>query len=68
MHIVYKGYFARYAALRKLLYEFLDYDVNVGEKGNKKQILSLGAGFDTTYFLLQVLEFSCDRLFVSCCY
>ncbi|KAH1234887.1 Leucine carboxyl methyltransferase 1 [Glycine max] len=52
--IINRGYFARWAAIRKLLYQFLD-----GEKKSyedppiKKQILSLGAGFDTTYFQLQ---------------
>ncbi|GER27386.1 leucine carboxyl methyltransferase [Striga asiatica] len=50
--IINRGYFARYAALRKLLYEFLDCGENMDEK-NKKQILSLGAGFDTTFFQLQ---------------
>ncbi|MQM07653.1 hypothetical protein Taro_040492 [Colocasia esculenta] len=43
-----KGYFARWAALRKLLLQFLSID-----SGCKKQVLSLGAGFDTTYFQLQ---------------
>ncbi|KAK4416068.1 Leucine carboxyl methyltransferase 1 [Sesamum alatum] len=51
--IINRGYFARYAALRKLLYEFLDYGMTVDEKGIRKQILSLGAGFDTTFFQLQ---------------
>ncbi|XP_057805495.1 leucine carboxyl methyltransferase 1 homolog isoform X2 [Salvia miltiorrhiza] len=50
--IINRGYFARYSALRKLLYEFLDCKINGEEKG-KKQILSLGAGFDTTVFQLQ---------------
>ncbi|KAE9600781.1 putative transferase [Lupinus albus] len=45
--IINRGYFARWAAFRKLLYQFLD----VGS--TKKQILSLGAGFDTTFFQLQ---------------
>ncbi|PRQ57397.1 putative transferase [Rosa chinensis] len=50
--IINRGYFARWAALRKLMNQFLD--TEVGEKGGlKKQILSLGAGFDTTYFQLQ---------------
>ncbi|CAN1248876.1 Leucine carboxyl methyltransferase 1 homolog [Linum perenne] len=44
--IINRGYFARWAAFRKLLNQFL-------EKDQKKQILSLGAGFDTTYFQLQ---------------
>ncbi|EOX96466.1 Leucine carboxyl methyltransferase isoform 2 [Theobroma cacao] len=52
--IINRGYFARWAALRKLLYQFLDCEGCNGEKGHtKKQILSLGAGFDTTYFQLQ---------------
>ncbi|KAM1175314.1 hypothetical protein ACFX13_028399 [Malus domestica] len=52
--IINRGYFARWAALRKLLNQFLDAGGNGGEKGHlKKQILSLGAGFDTTYFQLQ---------------
>ncbi|XP_073028352.1 leucine carboxyl methyltransferase 1 homolog isoform X2 [Primulina eburnea] len=52
--IINRGYFARYAALRKLLYQFLDCEIDTDEKGNsKKQILSLGAGFDTTFFQLQ---------------
>lgn len=46
------GYFARWAALRKLLLQFLETDMNGNQ--TKKQILSLGAGFDTTYFQLQV--------------
>ncbi|KAK8559546.1 hypothetical protein V6N13_016288 [Hibiscus sabdariffa] len=49
-----RRYFARWAALRKLLYQFLDCEGSNSEKGStKKQILSLGAGFDTTYFQLQ---------------
>ncbi|KAK8506520.1 hypothetical protein V6N12_034246 [Hibiscus sabdariffa] len=52
--IINRGYFARWAALRKLLYQFLDCEGSNSEKGStKKQILSLGAGFDTTYFQLQ---------------
>ncbi|CAA2997010.1 tRNA wybutosine-synthesizing 4 isoform X1 [Olea europaea subsp. europaea] len=47
-------YFARYAAVRKLLHQFLNCELKTDEQGNtKKQILSLGAGFDTTYFQLQ---------------
>ncbi|XP_039034214.1 leucine carboxyl methyltransferase 1 homolog isoform X1 [Hibiscus syriacus] len=52
--IINRGYFARWAAFRKLLYQFLDCEGSNSEKCNiKKQILSLGAGFDTTYFQLQ---------------
>nr|XP_043628074.1 leucine carboxyl methyltransferase 1 homolog [Erigeron canadensis] len=48
--IINRGYFARWATFRQFLNQFL--------KSNdggpvKKQILSLGAGFDTTYFQLQ---------------
>ncbi|XP_031397661.1 leucine carboxyl methyltransferase 1 homolog [Punica granatum] len=50
--IINRGYFARWAALRKLLYQFLDSETE--EKiPLKKQILSLGAGFDTMYFQLK---------------
>ncbi|KAH7576218.1 hypothetical protein JRO89_XS01G0015000 [Xanthoceras sorbifolium] len=52
--IINRGYFARWAALRKLLYQFIDSGGNGEEECHrKKQILSLGAGFDTTYFQLQ---------------
>ncbi|EEF50255.1 leucine carboxyl methyltransferase, putative [Ricinus communis] len=52
--IINRGYYARWAALRKLMYQFLDCEMNGDEKGHtKKQILSIGAGFDTTYFQLQ---------------
>ncbi|XP_022770183.1 leucine carboxyl methyltransferase 1-like isoform X2 [Durio zibethinus] len=48
--IINRGYFARWAALRRFLYQFLDCK---GCNSEKKQILSLGAGFDTTFFQLQ---------------
>lgn len=51
--IINRGYFARWAAFRKLLYQFLNCEFNINENHSKKQILSLGAGFDTTYFQLQ---------------
>ncbi|XP_048141258.1 leucine carboxyl methyltransferase 1 homolog isoform X2 [Rhodamnia argentea] len=51
--IINRGYFARWAALRKLLGQFLNCERHTEEKGINKQILSLGAGFDTTYFQLQ---------------
>lgn len=55
VNLVSQGYFARWAALRKLLNQFLESESNADEHGQvKKQILSLGAGFDTTYFQLQV--------------
>lgn len=52
--IINRGYFARWAAIRKLLYQFLNSESKMNENGQAtKQILSLGAGFDTTYFQLQ---------------
>ncbi|KAL2326209.1 hypothetical protein Fmac_025267 [Flemingia macrophylla] len=52
--IINRGYYARWAAFRKLLYQFLDVNKKAdGDAPIKKQILSLGAGFDTTYFQLQ---------------
>lgn len=47
------------------MYQFLDTQGNAGgEKGHlKKQILSLGAGFDTTYFQLKVV---CFMFVVGC--
>ncbi|XP_040991325.1 leucine carboxyl methyltransferase 1 homolog [Juglans microcarpa x Juglans regia] len=52
--IINRGYFARWAAFRKLLYQFLDCQGDMDGQGHtKKQILSLGAGFDTTFFQLQ---------------
>ncbi|KAI5428216.1 variant 2, Leucine carboxyl methyltransferase 1 [Lathyrus oleraceus] len=52
--IINRGYFSRWAALRKLLYQFLDVEKKTDENGpTKMQILSLGAGFDTTYFQLK---------------
>ncbi|CAA3000833.1 tRNA wybutosine-synthesizing 4, partial [Olea europaea subsp. europaea] len=39
---------------RKLFHQFLNCELKTDEQGNtKKQILSIGAGFDTTYFQLQ---------------
>ncbi|KAL5705371.1 hypothetical protein ACHQM5_023681 [Ranunculus cassubicifolius] len=51
--IINRGYYARWAALRKLLVQFLTSENQSDAGGQKKQILSLGAGFDTTYFQLQ---------------
>ncbi|KAK5803802.1 hypothetical protein PVK06_031451 [Gossypium arboreum] len=52
--VINHGYFARWAAFGKLLYQFLDCEGSNIEKGKtKRQILSLGAGFDTTNFQLQ---------------
>ncbi|XP_010474841.1 PREDICTED: leucine carboxyl methyltransferase 1-like isoform X1 [Camelina sativa] len=45
--IINRGYFSRWAAFRKLLSQFLE-----TSSPAKKQILSLGAGFDTTFFQL----------------
>ncbi|XP_074326047.1 leucine carboxyl methyltransferase 1 homolog isoform X2 [Apium graveolens] len=51
--IINRGYFARWAAFRKLLYQFLICELNGDGSHTRKQILSLGAGFDTTFFNLQ---------------
>lgn len=60
------GYFARWAALRKMLYQFLDCEPSADGNGNiRKQILSLGAGFDTLFFQLQVLQFSLRIVLIS---
>ncbi|OAY70520.1 tRNA wybutosine-synthesizing protein 4, partial [Ananas comosus] len=51
--IINRGYFARWAVLRKLLLQFLKSESQCNDSDQKqKQILSLGAGFDTTYFQL----------------
>ncbi|CAN6909251.1 unnamed protein product [Brassica oleracea var. botrytis] len=51
--IINRGYFSRWAAFRKLLAQFLESGISSNETAQpKKQILSLGAGFDTTYFQL----------------
>ncbi|KAG6486840.1 hypothetical protein ZIOFF_055420 [Zingiber officinale] len=51
--IINRGYYARWAALRKLLLQFLKTERKTSDENHsKKQILSLGAGFDTTYFQL----------------
>ncbi|KAJ0235614.1 Leucine carboxyl methyltransferase 1 [Hirschfeldia incana] len=52
--IINRGYFSRWAAFRKLLAQFLESGTSSNEPAAqaKKQILSLGAGFDTTYFQL----------------
>ncbi|KAH9733414.1 Leucine carboxyl methyltransferase 1-like [Citrus sinensis] len=63
--IINRGYFARWAALRRLLYQFLDCGSDGDKKCHtKKQILSLGAGFDTTYFQLQA-EGKAPHLYVE---
>uniref|UniRef100_A0A0E0DWG5 [phosphatase 2A protein]-leucine-carboxy methyltransferase n=1 Tax=Oryza meridionalis TaxID=40149 RepID=A0A0E0DWG5_9ORYZ len=50
--IINRGYYARWSVLRKLLHQFLSAG-NGSNDQNRKQILSLGAGFDTTFFQLQ---------------
>jgi len=47
------GYYSRQAALRLLLKQFLE--ITHSKQSGPTQILSLGAGFDTTWFQLQVL-------------
>ena len=48
------GYYSRMAALRELLLQFLQTGAQ-----QPKQVLSLGAGFDTLFFQLQVLHNIC---------
>jgi O-methyltransferase involved in polyketide biosynthesis len=45
------GYYSRYAAIRHLLHTFLSVAGSAGA-GVPSQVLSLGAGFDTTWFQL----------------
>ncbi|KAL5212452.1 hypothetical protein ABZP36_023299 [Zizania latifolia] len=47
-----EGYYARWSVLRKLMRQFLN-SGNGSNDQKRKQILSLGAGFDTTFFQLQ---------------
>ncbi|KAG9452176.1 hypothetical protein H6P81_005080 [Aristolochia fimbriata] len=52
--IINRGYYSRWAVLRKLLHQFLELgSISSSENQPKKQILSIGAGFDTTFFQLQ---------------
>lgn len=48
------GYFSRVLALRQLLDQFLK-AVAIESACQRPQVLSLGAGFDTTFFHMQVL-------------
>ena len=52
------GYYSRLAALRQLLKQFLNISHN--QQSGPTQILSLGAGFDTTWFQLQVTAYTND--------
>eukprot|EP00850_Spirogloea_muscicola_P009396 SM000052S17788 [mRNA] locus=s52:594894:598379:+ [translate_table: standard] len=48
------GYYARWAAIRNLVEHFLEAQLPAGtEHLLPKQVISLGAGFDTTFFQLQ---------------
>lgn len=54
--IINRGYYARWAVIRKFLLQFLEAGTSSSDGISvdcKKQILSLGAGFDTIYFQLQ---------------
>lgn len=62
--IINRGYFARWASIRKLLLQFLEIGASSSDGYCKKQILSLGAGFDTLYFQLQDEE-RAPHLFVE---
>lgn len=52
-YVFVAGYYSRQAALRLLLKQFLE--ITHSKQSGPTQILSLGAGFDTTWFQLQVL-------------
>lgn len=62
--IINRGYYARWASIRKLLMQFLEAGASSSDGQSKKQILSLGAGFDTLYFQLQGEE-KAPHLFVE---
>lgn len=49
--LINRGYYSRQAALRLLLQQFLE--ISHSKQSGPTQILSLGAGFDTTWFQLQ---------------
>ena len=55
------GYYARFAAFQQLIQSFIQ-RCRQGDSHRKTQVVSLGAGFDTTYFNLQV---GCFILHVS---
>lgn len=60
--LINRGYYARWATMRMLLKQFLDSGIPNGSGlPQKKQILSLGAGFDTTFFQLVVEEQSVHK-------
>ncbi|KAK9914942.1 hypothetical protein WJX75_002652 [Coccomyxa subellipsoidea] len=57
--LINRGYFARVLALRQLLQQFFDVisqETVAGEEQNIVQILSLGAGFDTTFFNVEAKD------------
>lgn len=48
--LINRGYYSRVAALDKIIKQFID---TAHANGHKSQIVSLGAGFDTTYWRLK---------------
>eukprot|EP01025_Chloroclados_australasicus_P045242 TRINITY_DN4939_c0_g1_i5.p2 TRINITY_DN4939_c0_g1~~TRINITY_DN4939_c0_g1_i5.p2 ORF type:complete len:332 (-),score=32.89 TRINITY_DN4939_c0_g1_i5:253-1248(-) len=44
--LINRGYYSRFAIIRKILMDFL------AQNASEKQVISLGAGFDTTWFQL----------------
>ncbi|CAK9253738.1 unnamed protein product [Sphagnum jensenii] len=63
--IINRGYYARWAVMRQLLFQFLDADLPAfNGPPLQKQILSLGAGFDTSFFQL-VKEGRIPHIFVE---
>ncbi len=56
----WQGYYARWSVMRQLLFQFLDADSPaLNDPPPRKQILSLGAGFDTSFFQLVVRGLHC---------
>lgn len=52
LYVFPTGYYSRQAALRLTLKQFLE--ITHSKQSGPTQILSLGAGFDTTWFQLEV--------------
>ncbi len=56
----WQGYYARWSVMRQLLFQFLDAgSPALNGPPPRKQILSLGAGFDTSFFQLVVRGLHC---------
>ena len=51
------GYYARFAAFQQLIQSFLQ-RCSQSDTAGSAQIVSLGAGFDTTFFNLKVVQWA----------